>query len=501
MKIFTSILIVSVVLNTSFSFAQPGTLDSTFGRDGKVTTAFSEQSEAYSVALQADGKIILAGFSGKYPDYNFALTRYKSNGRIDKTFGVDGKAITDFGGYDKAYSVAIQPDGRIVAAGYTLVGHDDDFALARYKQNGDLDSAFGVNGKVTTDFENANDFGSAVAIQTDRKIVVAGYSAGSFLLARYKPNGELDNAFGVKGRAAVDVGDSYSQSHSVAVQADGKIVIVGEAKGDFVLVRYNQDGKLDSAFGLNGKVTTDFGNPDAGNSIAIQADGRMVVAGFTYSALNHNDFALARYKPNGKLDSSFGLDGKVTTNFGPSAVSRSVAIQQDGRIVAAGYNSLDFAVARYEPNGHIDKVFGVNGKVTTDFGNSPEQGQSVAIQADGKILVGGISGKMFAIARYHGDNNFSVNSSGNNFSRIKNLNSNTSAIHLSPNPVKRILRIEGLSTLSKTISIFDATGKLLQQVTTANSSYFFNVRQLAAGIYFLRIDEGEKTTTLKFIKE
>ena len=116
-------------------------------------------------------------------------------------------------------------------------------------------------------------------------------------------------------------------------------------------------------------------------------------------------------------------------------------------------------------------------------------------------LFGGISGKMFAIARYHGDNNFSVNSSGSNFSRIKNLNSNTSAIHLSPNPVKGILRIEGLSTLSKTIFIFDATGKLLQQVTTASSNCSLSTKQFAAGIYFVRIVEGEKTTTLKFIKE
>ncbi|MBI4285757.1 MAG: hypothetical protein HY670_07670 [Chloroflexi bacterium] len=201
----------------------------------------------------------------------------------------------------------------------------------------------------------------------------------------------------------------------MAIQSDGRIVAAGygnplaQDNSDFALARYNSDGTLDITFDNDGKVTTDFGSTDYGYSVAIQSDGKFVVAGYS-GGYPSADFALARYNNDGSLDTSFDTDGKVTTNFGGWDLGQSVAIQSDGGIVAAGHTqsasfALDFALARYNANGSLDSAFGIGGKVTTDFGGGPDAGHSVAIQSDGKIVVAGSGGGGtgdFAVARYGG---------------------------------------------------------------------------------------------------
>jgi len=183
--------------------------------------------------------------------------------------------------------VAVQPDGRIVTAGMK----DDDFAVARYNRDGSLDTSFDSDGKVTTDFGVAVDAARGVALHPDGRIVAAGFG------------------------------------------------------GDFVLARYNSDGSLDTSFDSDGKLITDFGAFNPATDVAIHPDGGIVAAGF--SGDDEFDFALARYRRDGTLDTSFDSDGKVTTNFGTSDVAQAVAIQPDGRIVAAGVSGGDFALARY----------------------------------------------------------------------------------------------------------------------------------------------------------
>jgi uncharacterized delta-60 repeat protein len=260
----------------------------------------------------------------------------RPSGRLDPSFGRGGKVLTDFSGSgssDEAEDLAIQSDGKLVAAGSFCCGSGGaDFALARYKlkPDGTLDKSFGSSGKVTTDFGGAYDAALAVAIQSGGKIVAVGVSDASgssdFALARYNSDGTLDTGFGSAGKVTTDFSGSGStdQATAVAIQSDGKIVAVGLSDviccgtGNFALARYNSDGTLDTGFGSTGKVTTDFSGSDSNDwayALAIQSDAKIVAGGFSNAGGNFEDFALARYTPDGTLDATFGSAGKVLTDF------------------------------------------------------------------------------------------------------------------------------------------------------------------------------------------
>ena len=309
------------------------------------------------MAIQADGKLVAAGTSGFK---TFALARYNIDGSSDSTFSGDGKLTTDITSKeDFANVVAIQADGKVVAAGDSGVGGSNErFALTRYNSDGSLDSTFGGDGRVTTDFTSYPDDALALAIQIDGKIVVAG-GAGfgapneKFALARYNADGSLDTTFSGDGKRITDFTSHPDVAFAMVLQADGKIVVgggasLGRSNPTWALARYNLDGSLDTTLGGNGKVTTDFtrGDDDA-YSLALQADGKIVAAG--QSGGSNPKFALARYNSDGSLDATFGADGKVTTDFTPGYDSAySVAIQADGMIVAAGTSGFEaFALARY----------------------------------------------------------------------------------------------------------------------------------------------------------
>jgi uncharacterized delta-60 repeat protein len=337
-----------------------GSLDMSFGTGGIVVTPIGENSFAYAAAIQSDGKIIAAGYRYSGNSSGFALVRYNTNGSLDTTFGTGGIVLTNIGG--GAYAVAIQSDGKIVAAGSAYIGDSFNFALVRYNTDGSLDASFGTGGIVTTKFSSYEDFGGAraVAIQADGKIVAAGYSGvsdygTSFVLARYNTNGSLDTSFGSGGKvfASFDVSD-------IAIQSDGKIVIVGDSQigyypntiYNFALARYNANGSLDTTFGTGGKVLTLVGESSSARAVAIQSDGKIVAAGGSYNGF-YSSFALARYNTDGSLDTSFGSGGKVLTFIGnfAGAYADAVAIQPDGRIVAAGNSdngtNYHFTLARY----------------------------------------------------------------------------------------------------------------------------------------------------------
>ncbi|HRI02645.1 MAG TPA: delta-60 repeat domain-containing protein [Pyrinomonadaceae bacterium] len=343
-------------------------------------------------------------------------------GGLDNTFGANGTVITPIGnGDDGIASIVIQSDGRIIAAGYS----GDDFALVRYKPNGSLDTSFGTGGKVITSITNDSDGASSVALQSDGKIVVAGRSHKpgtllefDFAVVRYDRNGSLDTSFGSGGKVTTNVGIGNAEISSVAIQSDGKIVVVGKSQralpasfSSFAVVRYKSTGLLDTSFGTGGKVTTAIGDQSEANSVALQSDGRIVVAGYSGDASGIG-FAVARYKTDGTLDQSFNFDGIVTTSLsmnGNQDIAYSVAIQpSDGKIVVAGESDTpyrDLAVVRYEPNGLLDPSFGIGGVVVTDMRtNSPEGGRDVALQSDGKIIVVGNSfgpsWYSFALVRY-----------------------------------------------------------------------------------------------------
>lgn len=390
----------------------PGTLDPSFNMDGKVTTDFSSDEVGNAVAIQSDGKIVVAGSGNTSDGYDFAVFRYHANGVADTSFGINGVVTTAMGELgDYAYTIAIQSDGKIVVAGTSdIAGYDYSFALARYNADGSLDSSFGAGGKVITQLPHSGI--SEIAIQPDGKIVAAGstwdYSRSElldFAVARYLPNGSLDTTFGVNGIVETDFAFSYERASSVAIQSDGKIVAGGDICYDdccflpsFALVRYNPNGSLDTSFGVGGKVRTSFSEVGSAyaNSIVIQPDGRIIAVGSeTNYDYGNADLALARYNSDGSLDNSFDSDGLVTTDLGRSESANSIALQGDGRIVLAGEtrsyvvgDQSDFVVARYNANGSIDGSFGTNGSVTTSFLNA-DVASAVAIQADGKIVAAG----------------------------------------------------------------------------------------------------------------
>src|SRR5215217_4901169 len=343
-------------------------------------------------------------------------------GDLDPTFGTGGKVTTDLRrSTDIANAVAVQADGKLVAVGQTYKNNDfsnEDFAVARYNTDGTLDTTFGAMGRVKTDFPGLAAVPSSVVIQPDGKIVVAGGAfplftfLGDFKVVRYNSNGSLDSSFGDGGIVTTTFPEG-SYAFDVALQADGQIIAAGtvfvdfdpgeSSNTDFALARYNPDGSPDATFGNGGQVSTDFlGLEDDAFSVLIQPDGKIVTVGSANDPATFYDFAAVRYLSNGTLDTTFGMAGKVHTDFGDENFdrARSAALQLDGRIVAAGFaisqngGVQNFAVARYTSNGILDTTFSGDGKTQIDFGNCCQSATKVLLQSDGKIItVGGSNGE------------------------------------------------------------------------------------------------------------
>ena len=351
-----------------------------------------------------------------------------SLGKLDISFGAGGKVTTDFfGSGEQANGIAIQSDGRIVAAGAVSNGPQSDFAIARYNSNGTLDATFGTNGKVTTAFSNTNDFAYALAVQSDGRIVAAGVTdngpntPGDFAVVRYNADGSLDESFGDKGKVTTDFFGGDDSAHALKIQSDGRIIVAGSAgvagEGwNFALARYNSDGSLDAGFGNGGRVSTDFlGFFDSSFGVDIQPDGRIVAAGVAGASIAEGaieKFALARYNINGTLDRDFGENGKALTDFsGKSARANSVITQSNGRILVVGElleMGKDFAIVGYNNDGRLDTTFGANGKVVTDFFGRDDSAKAIGIENDGRFVVAGTvstgeTGEDFALARYTSD--------------------------------------------------------------------------------------------------
>lgn len=277
---------IGALISACSTFGTHGKLDTSFGSDGIVTTPMGSFNEAgiQSVAVQADGKIVVAGYcKGIGGNIDIALARYNPDGTLDASFDGDGKAITSIGSDSAAMSVAIQSNGKIVVVGYTGPGGSHDFVILRYNPDGSLDPSFGGSGIVTTSFSPGNDEAMSVAVQSDGKLVVAGSDGAAFQVARYLPNGNLDAGFGNGGAATTFPGQNVT-AFGVAIQPDGRIVVAG-GSASTVLARYIFDGKLDSTFDGDGIVITEVGPlNDQAHALAIQPDGHIVVGGYYKSA-------------------------------------------------------------------------------------------------------------------------------------------------------------------------------------------------------------------------
>jgi uncharacterized delta-60 repeat protein len=408
-------LLITVFAVTSLaSHAQPGSLDAAFGTGGIVTTSFGPVNTLNgSLAIQSDGKILMAGYHLNGSSQSFTLARYNTDGTLDITFDGDGKLNTFIGSASEGKAVTVQTDGKIIVAGssYDNAGSGDDmFTMARYNTDGSLDNTFDADGIVTTAFAGSiSDIAHAIVLQTDGKIILAGShhngTTQDFALARYNTNGSLDNTFDGDGKLTTAIGSSDDIAYSVCLQTDGKIVVAGNSdisgNEDFSLARYNTNGSLDNTFDGDGKLTISIGFAKNAAGLAIQTDGKILIAGSDGS-----NFIAARFNTDGSLDNTFDGDGKVITPVGTSnsAEANAVEIQTDGKIIITGFafvsTGRDFALVRYNANGSLDNTFDGDGKVTTNI-NGNDFGYAVKLSGQ-RIYVGGTtnSGTLFALTAY-----------------------------------------------------------------------------------------------------
>lgn len=481
----------------------PGTLDSTFGINGKVETIFGNGLSISNCNLvQNDGKILAAGVAyNAATDDDFVVVRYNTDGSLDTTFGTTGIVTTDIQqNHEQAFAMALQTDGKIVLAGQTggfSTGAYEELVVIRYESNGTLDNTFGMGGEVIIPEPGGNlsYYINAIALQTDGKIVVAGadgFGIHSYAaLFRFNTNGDLDTSFSQDGIVTMQIDSPLNVLTSVLIQPDGKIVAAGYTLNDIAVVRYNSNGTLDSSFATGGIAVIPNG---LARSVILQPDNKIVVTG----RIMGFKMCIIRYNTDGFLDNTFGIGGISITVFG-SATSDSFqsVLQPDGKILTAatyhdGSNDRDYLLACHNSNGFLDSSFGSNGYVTTDFIGYDDEPRSLALQQDGKIVLSGYysngTNYYFGLARY-----------------IPDLTTNTLNIEISdtplnifPNPTHRNINVNVNPGAS--ILILNVLGEIVFEKRLSNSkreNIELDVSFLSSGIYFIKSENELR----KFVKE
>jgi uncharacterized delta-60 repeat protein len=398
------------VLYFSFSslcIAQsPGDLDKSFGNGGKVNVGITGYYDVgKSMALQNDGKIVVVGY-GKESLASFkglSMTRYLQNGEMDNEFGNYGvihRVTMDLEG--EANSVVIQKDNKILVAGYSIspATNNEEVTLIRFTENGNVDKSFGNKGFIVTEVSSEKDNAESVAIQRDGKIVVVGSTdhkpTTDIVLIRYDENGSIDYSFGINGIVITDINSSLDIGKSLVIQSDGKIIVSGFThiinKFFMTLLRYDSNGVLDPTFGNGGILITEINGRRGKMDMAIQNDGKIILVGPSEVESSHH-FTVLRFNNNGSLDKGFGNNGVTKTIIGNYSEAESVALDLNGNIVVAGTTELgneEFVVAMYNQGGMLVREFGLDGIVKTSFiKNSVDRAHSVVIDNDGNIIVAG----------------------------------------------------------------------------------------------------------------
>lgn len=494
--------------------AQPGALDNDFDGDGKKISNLTDfKEEGKAVAIQPDGKILLGG-TVQDNGFDAIITRFFPDGSIDNTFGTNGIARFDFQGFnDVISSLIVLSDGKILAGGWVGTSANYDFAIFRFATNGTLDNTFGVGGVATADF-GSNDFINSIAVLPDGKIIACGETSTpqgtDCAIARFNYNGTPDNSFSFDGKATNVIEASANDGfYKVIVQTDEKPVCIGYADGDVIISRYNTDGTLDQSFDGDGTGRYDIANQasDAGWGGALLTGGEILVCGTAFIQ-SDNDFALLKVNTTGAVVTGFGNNGVVLTNIqSGNDFAFSLTIQPDDKIIVGGSAGGDVALVRYTPNGSIDNSFGNNGKVVTDVlgQDNSDRIYSLAFQDDGKLLACGTSipngGNDFSsfVLRYH---------TGITIGVVEFGISETPPL-LYPNPLKDVEHLKYTLAEDTKISIvlLDAQGKLV-------STFVENEKQpkgdhevelnlpthLPNGTYFIQIASEKGKISIKAIK-
>lgn len=403
---------------------------------GVLSIKIGKSTGSAGVSIQKDGKILVSApsFVDNQDKEKLILIRRDADGRPDRTFGKVGMIITGFS-VSSVHSegLVLQEDGKAVLAGWAIPldkknkwtgASNDDVLVIRFNTDGQLDKGFDSSGWVKTDVDGEIDKAYGLAVQKDRKIVVIGntskVSGYHFVVLRYNEDGTLDRGFGKKGKVITRIGSvSEDSARAIAIQSDGKILVAGTAHrqkaSDIALVRYKADGRIDSHFGIKGKVMKHFGRDEerissVANNIVIQPDGKIIISVNLYRwGSAYVEGILMRYHDDGRLDQSFGTGGSVTVkNHGYvlDAIG-SLALQKDGKILFTGasYDTekrrYAIVTGRYNVNGGPDTSFGNNGLTDIPMGKSRAAGRKLAIQSNGGVVVVGNAGKIDSNAISH----------------------------------------------------------------------------------------------------
>jgi len=493
--------------------AQPGALDADFDANGIVEiNTGSAWGIAHEVVQAPDGKLLVCGYSSQVGNDMF-VTRLNPDGSNDISFGTNGMVFIDLGD-EQAYCMALQPDGKILLAG-EAGQFGGAFGVIRLTDSGSLDPTFGNNGLTLVEMGPGSESIWKIELLPDGRIIAGGGVAdGSnfdFALIRLLPDGSLDNTFSFDGKVVTTIAD-VDLFQSMAVGSDGKITAVGIAEEgasdrEALLVRYNSDGSLDVTFGLNGIVQKDLGpGDDELFDIVLDGSGKILVCGTSGSG-NAANMLFAKFNDDGTIDNTFSFDGMVLTDFDNGwDVARSMLKQPDSRILIAGISDANggtFAMARFNPDGSLDNTFGTNGKVTTLIGNGCFI-YSVALQSDLDILACGYSSDgtyNAVVARYLSGMNIGIGE----------VDAYIGSTLVYPNPItdKTVtVEYELKSTEHVSIVLYDFSGKHISSLQTKRSEVAGSYRktlglpQMTTGSYLLKLntDRGSVSIVIQIME-
>jgi len=529
-SVYFSLIVLLICGKVLLLPAQTIIPDAAFGNAGYNFADFTAQMDiVYSVALQADGKVLLAGITNDPNQSDMGVVRLNTDGTFDNSFDTDGKVITDFSNAgDAAYAIAVQTDGKIVVGGTAnngLLGGSFDFAVARYLSDGSLDNTFGGNGKVVFDFQNLNDEIRELLIQPDGKIIAVGSSISSnqayaqMSIWRINPDGTTDFNFNNVGTVTRLPGSQERiLGQTALLQPDGGILCIGRWQTNTVdvynlfLVRLNPDGTPDVSFDGDGDAIFNLGYIDEEvYGSALQSDGKIVLAGRFNDGQIGDDAFVARMNANGSIDNSFGTNGFSITHLGGDFDLdnfRSVALTGSGKILAAGYTKPQsfnekVMLAQFNTDGTVDNAFGSGGVSFHDYSGLISAAYDMAIQPDGKIVIGGSKSSGSII-----DN--SCDYLAGRFMDATTVgmheNPTMNAISVYPNPVLKdealLINVQELSQGKQLeFSIFDLYGKLVNTVTVFNGIPGNSFNSLISGVYFLKGNSEDLQHPIIFVVE
>ena len=525
MRTIKSFLISAFLGYASLGYSQYEMLDSTFNDDGMVTTVIDVNADyIFSIAIQADDKTVAAGMAMISGANQVALARYKLDGSLDSTFGTNGIVLVSVGGLsDAASSVAIQTDGKIVIGGSTY-NTTLDFLAIRFLTDGTLDTTFSGDGIAIIPIGSTNDVCRDILIQSDGKIILSGKSqvssgSNAFGLARLNTDGSLDTNFGTGGVLTTIFGTNsgdFSDCLGIGLQSNGKIVATGEfgqfsGPGAMPFARYNTDGSLDNTFGSGGQMLifqdTTFSD---GLGITIQSDDKIIIISDDSQMSQDNDLVIARLDQDGNPDNTFGSNGVVISDlFGADDYGSSVIMQPDGKILVSGYafngtSLMDPFVARFNTNGTSDLTFGTSGAVFSDFGTGGNTSSSLALQSDGKIVIGGCENAGatadFALARYIPQSNTT---------QITESINSLASVSIYPNPASSYLTLSFTLTKTEIVSVelYGNDGRLIktymQSQPISNGTQHLSINlpgELSTGIYHLVVSTSSEKISIRILK-